>query len=193
MKEIKDYDEINKYDFYKKYYLHYAIGTKFEDYIKITKDEYYELKQKLNNSKEAMVEVFITYAVGFYKEEGTYIIKDVNKDVFYCLYDSQRYERNKRKHEKERHLDAYFEQENINNLISESNVENFIIEKIENENLKEYLDSILSEKQSRRFYKNKIEKLPLIVIAVEEGKDVAAVKRSVDRAIIKILKKYKKF
>ena len=55
-----------------------------------------------------------------------------------------------------------------------------------------YLNSILSEIQSRRFYKNKIEELPLIVIAFEEGKDVAAVKRSVDRAVRNILEEHKK-
>ena len=38
-KNKKNYDEINKYDFYDKYYLHLAIGTKFEDCIEITKED----------------------------------------------------------------------------------------------------------------------------------------------------------
>lgn len=191
MKEIENYDEINKYDFYKKYYLHYAIGTKFEDYIKITKDEYYELRQKLNNSKKAMVEVFITYAVGFYKEEGTYIIKNVDKDVFYCLYDSQRYEKNKRKHEKERHLDTYFEQENINNIKDSYSIEDIILNKHDEERIEKFLKEILSEKQKSRFYKNKLKKIPLVVIAVEEGTTPDAIRDSVNKAKKQIKKNLK--
>ena len=89
-------------------------------------------------------------------------------------------------------LNTFFKQEDISKLISEDNVESTILNKIEDENLKAYLNSMLSEIQSRRFYKNKIEELPLIVIAFEEGKDVAAVKRSVDRAVRNILEEYKK-
>lgn len=191
MKEIENYDEINKYDFYKKYYLRYAIGTRFENCIKITKEEYYELKNKLNNSKKAMVEVFITYAVGFYKEEGTYIIKDVNKDVFYCLYDSQRYERNKRKHERERHINPYFEQENINNIKGNYNLEDIILNKYENERIKQFLKEILSEKQNSRFCKNKFKKIPMVVIAIEEGTTPDAVRDSINKAKKQIKKNLK--
>ena len=30
---IKNYDEINRYDFYIKYYMQFAIGTQFEDCV----------------------------------------------------------------------------------------------------------------------------------------------------------------
>lgn len=36
----KSYDEINKYDFRVQYYMHYAIGTKSEGKVEITKSEY---------------------------------------------------------------------------------------------------------------------------------------------------------
>ena len=45
----KSYDEINKYDFKVHYYMHYAIGTKFEGRVEITKSEYNELIKKINN------------------------------------------------------------------------------------------------------------------------------------------------
>ena len=188
----KSYDEINKYDFKVHYFMHYAIGTKFEGRVEITKSEYNELIKKINNSSGAMIRVYKTYTVGFYKTPKTYVTQEVDKKVFDCLYSSQRYERNKVKHERERHLNTFFKQEDISKLISEDNVESTILNKIEDENLKAYLNSVLSEIQSRRFYKNKIEELPLIVIAFEEGKDVAAVKRSVDRAVRNILEEYKK-
>ena len=188
----KSYDEINKYDFKVHYFMHYAIGTKFEGRVEITKSEYNELIKKINNSSGAMIRVYKTYTVGFYKTPKTYVTQEVDKKVFDCLYSSQRYERNKVKHERERHLNTFFKQEDISKLISEDNVESTILNKIEDENLKAYLNSMLSEIQSRRFYKNKIEELPLIVIAFEEGKDVAAVKRSVDRAVRNILEEYKK-
>ena len=188
----KSYDEINKYDFKVHYYMHYAIGTKFEGRVEITKSEYNELIKKINNSSDAKIRAYKTYTVGFYKTPKTYVTQEVDKKVFDCLYSSQRYERNKVKHERERHLNTFFKQEDISKLISEDNVESTILNKIEDENLRVYLNSILSEIQSRRFYKNKIEELPLIVIAFEEGKDVAAVKRSVDRAVRNILEEHKK-
>ena len=43
--EDKNYDERNEYDFYIKYFLHLAIGTKYEDCIEISKQEYKELKK----------------------------------------------------------------------------------------------------------------------------------------------------
>ena len=172
----KSYDEINKYDFKVHYYMHYAIGTKFEGRVEITKSEYNELIKKINNSSNAMIRAYKTYTVGFYKTPKTYVTQEVDKKVFDCLYSSQRYERNKVKHERERHLNTFFKQEDISKLISEDNVESTILNKIEDENLKAYLNSMLSEIQSRRFYKNKIEELPLIVIAFEEGKDVLVLK-----------------
>ena len=188
----KSYDEINKYDFKVHYYMHYAIGTKFEGRVEINKSEYNELIKKINNSSNAMIRAYKTYTVGFYKTPKTYVTQEVDKKVFDCLYSSQRYERNKVKHERERHLNTFFKQEDISKLVSEDNVESTILNKMEDENLKAYLNSMLSEIQSRRFYKNKIEELPLIVIAFEEGKDVAAVKRSVDRAVRNILEEHKK-
>lgn len=186
------YDETNKYDFYTKRFLQYGINTQYEGFLEINKGQYNKIHEKLKCNPNADIKLFKTYSVGFYEKTGTYIIQDVDKDVFNCLFKSQRYEKNKRRHERERYLNNYFEQEDIVNLISDDNVEKQILDKMEDENLKKYLDSILSEKQSRRFYKNKIERLPLIVIALEEGKDVAAVKRSVDRAIRRILNDYKK-
>ena len=188
----KTYDEANKYDFYTKRFLQYGIGTEYEGFVELNKRQYKKIYERLKNNPDADLKLFKTYSVGFYEKSGTYIIQDVDKSVFQCLFETQRYEKNKIKHERERHLNTFFKQEDINNLISEDNVESAILNKIEDENLKKYLNSILSEKQSRRFYKNKIEELPLIVIAFEEGKDVAAVKRSVDRAVRKILEEYKK-
>ena len=54
------------------------------------------------------------------------------------------------------------------------------------------IENITTKKTINDIYKKKIEELPLIVIAFEEGKDVAAVKRSVDRAVRNILEEYKK-
>ena len=197
MKEYKEYknktyDEANKYDFYTKRFLQYGVGTKYEGFIELNKGQYKKIYERLKDNPDADLRLFKTYSVGFYEKSGTYIIQDVDKDVFQCLFETQRYEKNKVKHERERHLNVFFKQEDISKLVSEDNVEDLILNKIEDENLRKYLDSVLSEKQSKRFYKNKIEELPLIVIAFEEGKDVAAVKRSVDRAVRKILEEYKK-
>ena len=69
-KEIDKYekskdDEANKYDFYVKYYMNFAIGTKYEDCVEITKQDYDDLIKKINNTKKAMIKVFATYTVGF--------------------------------------------------------------------------------------------------------------------------------
>lgn len=193
-KEYKDktYDEANRYDFYVKRFLQYGIGTNYGGFVKLTKKQYDEIDEKLKNNSDVDLKLFKTYSVGFYKRNGTYVIQDVDKNVFECLFNTQRYEKNKVKHERDRYLNIYFKQEDIKNLISEGNVEETTLNKIESENLRIYLDSILSQKQSKRFYQNKIEEVPLIVIAVEEGKDVAAVKRSVDRAVKKIKEEYRK-
>ena len=181
-KNGKSYDEINKYDFYDKYYLHLAIGTKFEDCIEITKEDYNNLKDKLNNSKKAMVRVFATYTVGFYKNPETYVLQTVDKDVFYCLYKSQRYEKNKRRHELERYLDRFFKQENIDKIASKTNLENEVLKEIEEKRVKAFLREILSKKQNDRFYKNKMQDIPLVVIAIEEGSTPDAIRDSVNKA-----------
>ena len=190
--EDKTYDEANRYDFYTKRFLQYGIGTKCEGFIEISKKQYNKIYEGLKNNPNADIKLFKTYSVGFYEKAGTYVIQDVDKNVFECLFKSQRYEKNKTKHERERHLNIYFKQDDINHLKDEKNTEESILDKIEDENIRKYLNTILSEKQSRRFYKNKIDEIPLIVIAFEEGIDVAAVKRSVDRAVEKIIKNYKK-
>lgn len=186
----KNYDEINKYDFYDKYYLHLGIGTKFEDCIEITKEDYNDLKNKLNNSKKAMIRVFATYTVGFYKGPETYVLQTVDKQVFYCLYKSQRYEKNKRRHERERHLDKFFRQENIDKIPSNENLENTIINKVISEEIKKRLNSILTKKQIERLYKNLILGISLVEIAKEEGTDAAAIYRCIERAIDRILKNF---
>mgnify|MGYP000128526781 FL=1 len=187
----KNYDETNKYDFYTKKFLQYGVGTKYEGIIELNKEQYKKINERLKDNPNTNLRLFKTYSVGFYGESGAYIIQNVDKDVFQCLFKTQRYEKNKIKHERDRHLNTFFEQKDIDKLVSKDNVEDLILNKIEDEKLREYLNSILSEKQSRRFYKNKIEEIPLLVIACEEDKNVAAVKRSVDRAVRKILGAYK--
>ena len=44
-----------------------------------------------------MIKVFATYTVGFFKNPETYVLQAVNKDVYYCLLNSQNYESNKRR------------------------------------------------------------------------------------------------
>jgi len=195
--EDKNYDERNEYDFYIKYFLHLAIGTKYEDCIEISKQEYKELKKVLKKSTKAMVEVFATYTVGFYQDAETYVIKEVDKDVYYCLFNSQRYEKNKRRNEKNRHLNIFFNQEDFNNIPSYTNLENEVLKIIEDEEIKKFLNNVLSKKQSERFYKNKIENIPLVVIAIQEKSTPDAVRDSVNKAKRKIrnsreLKNFKK-
>jgi len=178
----KNYDEINKYDFYTKYYMQFGIGTKFENCVEISKKEYNDLIKKINNSKNAMIRVFATYTVGFYKSPETYVLQAVDEDVYYCLYKSQRYEKNKRRHERERHLDRFFKQADINNIASEDNLEKQVLRKIEEKRVRNFLKSTLSKKQNDRFYRNKIEDIPLVVIAVEEGTTPDAIRDSVNKA-----------
>ena len=187
---IKNYDEINRYDFYVKYYMQFAIGTKFEDCIEITKREYIDLRKKINNFKEAMIKVFATYTVGFFKNQETYVLQAVNKDVYYCLLKSQNYESNKRRHELERHLDRFFKQEDINKIASSDNVENIVLEEFDREEIKKRLNSILTKKQIERLYKNLILEISLVEIAKEEGTDAAAIYRCIERAIDRITKKF---
>lgn len=188
---IKNYDEINRYDFYIKYYMQFAIGTQFEDCVEITKKEYIDLRKKLNNSKEAMIKVFATYTVGFFKNPETYVLQAVNKDVYYCLLNSQNYESNKRRHELERHLDRFFKQEDINKLVSNNNIENEVLREIEEKRVREFLNKTLSGKQNERFYKNKFQDIPLVVIALEEGSTPDAVRDSVNKAKKQIKKNLK--
>ena len=195
--EDKNYDERNEYDFYIKYFLHFAIGTKYEDCIEITKQEYKELKKVLRKSTKSMVEVFATYAVGFYQDAETYVVKEVDKDVYYCLFNSQRYEKNKRRNEKNRHLNIFIKQEDFNNIPSYTNLENEVLKIIEDEEIKKFLNSVLSKKQSERFYKNKIENMPLVVIAIQEKSTPDAIRDSLNKAKRKIrnsreLKNFKK-
>ena len=188
--EDKNYDERNEYDFYIKYFLHFAIGTKYEDCIEITKQEYKELKKVLRKSTKAMVEVFATYAVGFYQDAETYVVKEVDKDVYYCLFNSQRYERNKRRHELERHIDRYFKQDNIKNLADMENVENKVIKQMESELIRNKLKLILTKKQIERLYKKFVLGFSLSEMAQTENTDAAAILRSIERAIKNILKNF---
>lgn len=188
--EDKNYDERNEYDFYIKYFLHFAIGTKYEDCIEITKQEYKELKKVLRKSTKAMVEVFATYAVGFYQDAETYVVKEVDKDVYYCLFNSQRYEKNKKRHELERHIDRYFKQDNIKNLVDMENVENKVIKQIESELIRNKLKLILTKKQIERLYKKFVLGFSLSEIAQTEDTDAAAILRSIERAIKNILKNF---
>lgn len=186
------YDEANKYDFYAKYYMNFAVGTKFEDCVEITKDEYKELKDKLNDSKEAMIRVFATYTIGFYKDSDTYMLQSVDKDVYYCLYRSQRYEKNKRRNENFRYLNNFFNQDDINNIASNNNLEDEVMRNIEERRIKTFLSEILSEKQNERFYKNKMMDIPLVIIALEEHSTPDAVRDSVNKAKKQIRKNLKK-
>lgn len=193
MNKFINYDELNKYDFTTKYYLKIAIYGDISDVVEVSKDEYLRIKNKTETEENTTVTAFKRYFVGFYKDEITYITKEVNKDVFYCLKKSQTYESNKVRHEKERHLDTYFLQDDIEKIPALDNTEDKALKIVENLELQILLDKLLSEKQSRRVYRNKIEEIPLITIAKEEGVDVAAIKRSVDRAILKLLENYKKY
>lgn len=188
--EDKNYDERNEYDFYIKYFLHFAIGTKYEDCIEITKQEYKELKKVLRKSTKSMVEVFATYAVGFYQDAETYVVKEVDKDVYFCLFNSQRYERNKRRHELERHIDRYFKQDNIKNLVDMENVEDKVIKQMESELIRNKLKLILTKKQIERLYKKFVLGFSLSEMAQMENTDAAAILRSIERAIKNILKSF---
>lgn len=187
-----NYDEANKYDFYVKYYMNFAIGTKYEDCVEITKQDYDDLIKKINNTKKAMIKVFATYTVGFYKNPETYVLQAVDKDVYYCLYKSQRYEKNKRRHERERHLDRFFRQEDIDNIQSKNNLENDVLREIEEKQIRAFLKETLSEKQNDRFYKNKMQDIPLVVIAIEEGSTPDAIRDSVNKAKKQIRNNLKK-
>ena len=187
---IKNYDEINRYDFYVKYYMQFAIGTKLEDCVEITKKEYIDLRKKLKDSKEKSIKVFATYTVGFFKNPETYVFQAVDKNVYYCLLESQKYENNKRRHELERHLDRFFKQEDINKIASSDNVENTVLEQLDSEQIKKRLHSILTKKQIERLYKNLILEISLVEIAKEEGTDAAAIYRCIERAIDKIQNKF---
>lgn len=187
-----NYDEANKYDFYVKYYMNFAIGTKYEDCVEITKQDYDDLIKKINNTKKAMIKVFATYTVGFYKNPETYVLQAVDKDVYYCLYKSQRYEKNKRRHERERHLDRFFRQEDIDNIQSKNNLENDVLREIEEKQIRAFLKETLSEKQNNRFYKNKMQDIPLVVIAIEEGSTPDAIRDSVNKAKKQIRNNLKK-
>ena len=197
--EDKSYDEANKYDCIDKYYLHLAIGTRYEDCIEISKAEFERLEIVLKKSDKSMIEVFAIYTLGFFQDANTYILKEVSKDVFDCISDSQRKERNRRRHERERHLALKIPQENIDNIPSDYNLESDVIERIQREEIKQILDSILSIKQSERFYKNKIKDLTFVIIAFQENTTPDAVRDSVNKAVKKIknnesnLKKFRNF
>ena len=186
MKKFYNYDEFNKYYFSIKYYLKVEIEGSTEDIVEITEDEYLRIANKTKDI------TFKRYFVSFYKDEITYITKEVNREVYYCLKHSQNYEENKTRHEKERHLDKYFIQDDIENIPATDSTEDKALNLVADLELQILLDKLLSSKQSRRVYRNKVQEIPLIKIAKEEGVDVAAIKRSVDRAILKILENYKK-
>ena len=189
----KSYDAINKYHFKVHYYMHYAIGTKFEGKVEITKQEYNDLIKKLNNSSNAMIKVYKTYTVGFYKNPKTYVTQEVDKKVFDCLYSSQRYEKNKKSNENRRHIDTYFKQEDFVHIPSQDSIEDEILNKVEKEEIKKFLDSSLYEKQSNRFFQNIIDNVPIVVIALQDGAAPSSVRESIERAKKTLSKKYKKF
>lgn len=189
----KSYDAINKYNFRVHYYMHYAIGTKFEGKVEITKQEYNDLIKKLNNSSNAMIKVYKTYTVGFYKNPKTYVTQEVDKKVFDCLYSSQRYEKNKKSNENRRHIDTYFKQEDFVHIPSKDSIEDEILNKVEKEEIKKFLDSSLYEKQSNRFFQNIIDNIPIVVIALQDGAAPSSVRESIERAKKTLSKKYKKF
>ena len=189
----KSYDAINKYNFRVHYYMHYAIGTKFEGKVEITKQEYNDLIKKLNNSSNAMIKVYKTYTVGFYKNPKTYVTQEVDKKVFDCLYSSQRYEKNKKSNENRRHIDTYFKQEDFVHIPSQDSIEDEILNKVEKEEIKKFLDSSLYEKQSNRFFQNIIDNVPIVVIALQDGAAPSSVRESIERAKKTLSKKYKKF
>lgn len=189
----KNYEEKNKYNFKIHYYKCYAKGTKFEKSIEISKKEYFDLSKKLKELNNAMIKIYKTYTVGFYKSPSTYVIQEVDKQVYECLYNSQRYERNKKSNESRRHLDDYFEQDDFKKMPSKDNVEDEVLNKIEKEDIKNFLDSILFEKQSDRFFQNIIDGIPIVVIAIKENADPSSVRESIERAKKTILKKSKKY
>ena len=116
----------------------------------------------------------------------------MQSSFYYCLYKSQRYEKNKRRHERERHLDRFFRQEDIDNIQSKNNLENDVLREIEEKRIRAFLKETLSEKQNDRFYKNKMQDIPLVVIAIEEGSTPDAIRDSVNKAKKQIRNNLKK-
>ncbi len=176
----KKYNDTNEYDLDAKYYMHYAIGTRFENIVEINEDEYKELKQKLRNSKKAMVKVFAIYTVGFFQNENTYVLERVNRDVYYCLRNTQRYERNHRRHEIERHIHIGFNSDNIDTIPSQSTTEDEALKNIAETEVKLFLRTNLTQKQCDRFYRNIIEEIPIVVISLDENTHPSSVRESIE-------------
>ena len=193
MKKTKSYDQLNNYDFIIRYFMKIGIDTDYEECIEITKKIFEELNDKGKLLQESKIEIFKKYYVGFYKDETSYVTQEVVKEVYECLKKTQDYERNKVKHERERHIDTYFNQNRIKYIPSGEDYEEIILDIINENEIKRYLDTILNKKQSRRFFKHKIKDIPLVAIANEERTDAGSISKSVIRAKKKILKNLKIF
>lgn len=190
---IKNYDNENKYKFNIKYFMEYAIGSKYANKIEISKEEYKEMNEKLEEQKTNIIKLFKTYSVGFKNIDGIYVEQEVTKDVFDCLLMSQRKEHHRRKNESRRHLDNYFKQEELDKLPDIKNLENEIVENLSKEELIKIVKSILQEKQSERFIKYVFEDYPMLVIAINDNVSMTAIFNSIERAkkqIKKILKNF---
>ena len=78
--------------------------------------------------------------------------------------------------------------------------ENEALKNINNKDVIAFLDSILTEKQSKRFYQNIMEDIPIVVIAVNENAHPSSVRESIESAkkiveknLNKKIKKFKKY
>ena len=188
MKKTKSYDQLNNYDFIIRYFMKICVNTKYEDSIEITEDIFLNLESRKEEIHYSNIEIYKKYYVGFYKNSTSYITQEVMQEVYFCLKETQNYEKNKVKHERERHIDVYFEQERLNKIPSKINYEEKALDKVVEQEIKEFLESKLNKKQCRRFYRNKIKDIPLVVIAKEENTDPASICKSVMRAKKKIKK-----
>ena len=193
MNKNYNYDNENKYKFRIKYFMEYAIGSKYENKIEINKQEYNEMKKEIEEQKTNIIKLFKTYNVGFYNIEGNFEEQEVTKEVFECLLSSQRKEYHRKSNESRRHLDTYFEQDDLDKLPDLNNMEDMIIENLTKDDLIKIIKTILQEKPSDRFIKYVFEDLPMLVIAVKDNVSLTAIFNCIERAKKQLRKNFKKF
>ena len=184
----KSYDELNKYDFSIKYYLKFSINDNLDDCIEITEEEYMNLKDKINKKRNPNIDVEKNYIVGFYKNPECYVEQVVDKDVYDCLQKSQKYEKNKAKHERDRYLTMSNKQNDMDIIASKENVEKKVLDKMSYEELLDLAESVFYEKQFKRFYDHIILEIPITVIATNDDVSIPSAWESIDRAITTLKK-----
>lgn len=128
------------------------------------------------------------YIIKFTDNKGNKHSIQVDKKVFNLFDESEKYE-----NAKFFEYYKYFNHKNINinNIKNKSSVEDFVLNKITTEKLKNLLNS-LPEIQKRRIIKYFFENKTYEEIGNEEGCSKMAVKYSVDIALQKLSKKFQK-